>query len=105
MPSPLPVNPMCSSVLALTLTAPTGSASTSAILRAHRADMRCELRRLANHRAVNVSDFVARRANQVPDRAKKFRAVRAAVRRIAVRKMRADIAERRRAEQRIRNRM
>ena len=31
MPSPLPVKPICSSVLALTLTAPTGSASTSAI--------------------------------------------------------------------------
>ena len=69
----------------------------------HGGNMRRELRLLSNHGRINVDDPVAVRRQHTADKRQKVQRIRALVGRILVRKVLADVAERRRAEQRVRD--
>ena len=75
------------------------------MLRAHRGDVRRELRRLRDDRRVDVADRVATLARQRRDVAQQRAAVGALPARIGVREVRAEVAQRERAEERVADRV
>ena len=74
-------------------------------VRAHRRDVRREPRRLRDHRRVDVADAIALFDASATTCAQEVAAVRALPARVAVREMRAEVAQRERAEDRVGDRM
>ena len=101
MPSPRPIAPMPSLVVALMPTRAASIPSAAAILLAHGGEMRADLRRFRDQRRVDVDDPAFLRRQELADPPQNLQAADAANRFIRVRKMMADVALADRAEQRI----
>ena len=74
-------------------------------VRAHGRDVRRELRRLRDDRGIDVADLVAARVDQRRNVAQEHAAVGALPPRVGVRKVRTDVAQRERAQQRVADRV
>ena len=105
MPSPRPVKPSFSLVVAFTATRPTSMPASSAMLRAHGVAMRPDPRRLAHDGEIEMRDAAAARGDALDREGEEAVGRGAAPLRIAGRKMRADVAVGQRAEDGVGQRM
>ncbi len=105
MPSPRPVNPIFSLVVALTATRVDGDAGDLGDARAHRVAVRPDARRLADDGDVEMRDASAARAHALDRECEETIGGGAAPLRIARREVHADIAVGERAEDGIDQRM
>ena len=98
MPSPRPVKPSFSLVVALTATRVYGNAGDRRNARAHGVAVRSNARRLAHNGHVEMRDHAGARAHALAGEGEKALGRGAAPLRIARRKVRADVAVGKRAE-------
>jgi hypothetical protein len=100
MPSPRPVNPSRSVVVALTETRNVAR-KVGRNVGAHRSDVRCELRRLGDDRGVGIGDRIALRGRLRHHSAQQLAAVGVLPPRVVGREMVAEVAQCERAQNRI----
>ena len=105
MPSPRPVKPSFSLVVALTRDAPYRNSSDRGNARAHGVAMRRDARRLANDRHVEMGDDAAPRAHALAGESQKAVRGRSLPLRIGRRKVHPDVAIGERAENGVDQRM
>ena len=101
MPSPRPVKPSCSVVVALTLTRSADRREQPGDPGGHRRAVRADPRLLADQRDVDVLDAPARGRHEVTGVSQENRRIGARPARLARREMAADVAGANGAEQRV----
>ncbi len=99
MPSPRPVKPSFSLVVALTLMQSSSTCSSAARRSPHRLRVRADLGPFADHGDIGIAQAPAARMQQAHAVIEELRAVGALPARIRWREMLADVAQRQRAEQ------
>jgi hypothetical protein len=105
IPSCRPANPSPSFVVALTLIADSGTRQGNGDRRAHSLSIRGQLRGLSDHCRVNIDDLVACRGSEGVNSIQKREATDIAKRLLAGGKLEADVPERARPQDGIRDRV
>ena len=105
IPSPRPIGPSRSFVVALMLTSDSLTPIAAAMFLSHRGHVRCDLWRFSDYGCINIEDARVFLGEQFSNTLQNFDAADAPNRFVGVWKMLSDVAGADRAEQRIGNRM